>query len=133
MTPYRTHVRETERGGGGQMLGGGRRMPGWRQQTDPGVEAASAPRDCSCASATRRGNAPGLLTCGFLPRGKRREAGLCPRVSVLPKSATNLSRESGRVVSQPGEVAGNPLGSPAAKVALSELDSSRAMTHMPDS
>jgi hypothetical protein len=65
-----------------------------------------------------RGNAPGLMTRGFLPRGKRRETGFCPRVGVLPKSAADWCRENSRVVSWPGEVAGNPPGSRASKVAL---------------
>ena len=59
--PRRMHESETERQRGGGMSG---------RQTDAGVAAAWAPLDCSCASATGRGNAPVVLARGFLPRGK---------------------------------------------------------------
>ena len=68
--------------------------------------------------AEGRGSAPGLMPRGFLPRGKRRDAGCNSTSRRLPNVAINLPGGACPADFSPGEITGNPTGFGASKLAL---------------
>ena len=79
---------------------------------------ASGGRGEELRERSARGNPPGLITRGFLPCGKREEAGCVPRVGGLPKGVNSWPRKTGTGQIWPRENTGIPQGIWAAKVGL---------------
>ena len=79
---------------------------------------ASGGRGEELRERSARGNPPGLITRGFLPHGKRGEAGCDPRVGGLPKGVNIWPREDWHGADWPREKTEIPQGIWAAKVGL---------------
>ena len=72
--------------------------------------------------AEGRGSAPGLMPRGFLPHGKRRDAGCNSTSRRLPNVAINLPGGACPADFSPGEITGNPAGFGASKLALKGME-----------
>ena len=79
---------------------------------------ASGGRGEELRERSARGNPPGLITRGFLPCGKREEAGCVHRVGGLPKGVNSWPRKTGMGQIWPREKTGIPQGIWATKVGL---------------
>ena len=102
-------------GEGGRMGGGGGGLAHASRLTSEEPKI-SRRRD---SRAGGRGSAPGLMPRGFLPRGKRREAGRNSASHGLPKA---LQIDPGKLAPADfshREFTGNPAGNLASKLALS--------------
>ena len=66
-----------------------------------------------------RGSAPGLMCRGYLPRGKRREAGRNSASHGLPKALQIVPGKLAPADFSHREFTGNPAGNLASKLALS--------------
>ena len=95
--------------------GSGDGLPG-RRRRDAGAATASRREDLRerrklrGSRAVATGNPPGLTSRGFLPRGKRREAGCDPRMGGLPKCAKIWPGGDWHGGDSPGKTRGSPRG-----------------------